>query len=51
MKIYQILMIYLATKLEFSGGTKTEEFEYPDDTPEEDINYDYQLWNGWSKEN
>lgn len=39
----------------FIAGEETEKFEYPDDTPEEDIDYDYQQWNanwgnGWSKE-
>ena len=39
----------------FVAGEETEKFEYPDDTPEEDIDYDYQQWNanlgnGWSKE-
>lgn len=39
----------------FVAGEKTEEFEYPNDTPDEDIDYDYQQWtanlgNGWSKE-
>ena len=26
----------------FVSGNETEEFEYPDDTPNEDIDYDYQ---------
>mgnify|MGYP003256352214 FL=1 len=39
----------------FVSGNETEEFEYPDNTSEEDIDYDYQQWNanlgnGWSKE-
>ena len=39
----------------FVAGEETEEFEYPNDTPDEDIDYDYQRWNanlgnGWSKE-
>ena len=39
----------------FVAGEETEEFEYTNDTPDEDIDYDYQRWhanlgNGWSKE-
>ena len=39
----------------FVAGEEIEEFEYPNDTPDEDIDYDYQQWNanlgnGWSKE-
>lgn len=39
----------------FVAGEEIEEFEYPNDTPDEDIDYDYQRWNanlgnGWSKE-
>ena len=39
----------------FVAGEETGEFEYPNDTPDEDIDYDYQqltanLGNGWSKE-
>ena len=37
----------------FVSGNETEEFEYPDGTPTEEIDYDYQEWNanlgnGWS---
>ena len=40
----------------FVSGDAKEEFEYPDDTPDEDIDYDYQCWNvnqgkGWKKVN
>ena len=39
----------------FVAGEEIEEFEYPNDIPDEDIDYDYQQWNanlgnGWSKE-
>lgn len=29
----------------FVAGEETEEVEYPNDTPDEDIDYDYQQWN------
>ena len=45
----------MKTIVKFVSGEEMEEFEYPDDTPDEDIDYDYQQWNanlgnGWSKE-
>lgn len=41
--------------VKFVSGDESEEFEYSDDTSDEDIDYEYQLWNanlgnGWSKE-
>ena len=29
----------------FVAGEETEEFEYPNDVSDEDIDYDYQQWN------
>lgn len=45
----------MKTIVKFVSGEEMEEFEYPDDTPDEDIDYDYQNWNanlgnGWSKD-
>ena len=40
--------------VKFVSGEEIEEFEYPNDTSDEEIDYDYQQWNvnlgnGWSK--
>ena len=40
-------------RVKFVSGDETEEFEYEDGTPPEEIDYDYQEWNvnlgnGWS---
>lgn len=42
--------------VKFISGEETEDFYYPDNTSDEDIDYDYQQWNanlgnGWYKEN
>ena len=41
--------------VKFVSGDESEEFEFPADTSNEDIDYEYQVWNanlgnGWSKE-